>query len=213
MKTKTKQLTPVYGLCLDWETSGSTWGGDSSIKYQGLSFGAIIFDAKTFKPVEKLYREIQFEPTKYEWNMGAQAIHGLTQEYLLEHGVTQQEAAIDLASLILKYFGDAKEARVMFMGHNPEFDRLFTNQLLNVIELEFSINRSTNFEGWIQMHHVMLDTSALGFITLGLYKSDLLFEKIGFAERADHNALTDAEQTLETCAVIREIVNSVMEPQ
>ena len=198
-----KQVTPDFGLVMDWETSGATWGGDSSKEYQGLSFGAIVFDAKTFKPIEKLYVEIKFDP-KWKWSEEAAKIHGLTKEYLEEHGITQEEAAIKLAEFILKYWGP--DAKVMFMGHNAEFDRRFTNQLLNEIEIEFSVEKETQFTSWIQLHHVVLDTSPIGFVTLGLFKSDLLFEKIGFPERGDHNALSDAEQTLATCEAIRAIM-------
>jgi DNA polymerase III epsilon subunit-like protein len=199
-----KQITPQYILCIDWETSGATFGGDSTKKYQGLSFGAIVADAKTFEPVEKMYVEIKFYPTKYEWTDGAAKVHGLTIEHLEEHGISQEDAAIKLAELILKYWGP--DSKVMFLGHNPEFDRRFTNQLLNCIEIEFSIEKETLFESWIQLHHVMLDTSALGFITLGLFKSDLLFDKIGFPTRGDHNALVDAEMTLQTCQALKAMV-------
>lgn len=203
MKKKTVQQTPQYGLCMDWETSGATWCGDSSKEYQGLSFGAIVFDAKTFQPVEKLYVEIKYNP-KWKWSEEAEKIHGMTKEYLDEHGITQEEAAIKLAEFILKYWGP--DSKVMFMGHNAEFDRRFTNQLLNEIEIEFSVEKETKFSSWIQLHHVVLDTSPIGFVTLGFFKSDLLFERIGFPERGDHNALTDAEQTLATCEAIRAIM-------
>lgn len=196
-----KQSLPKFGLCLDWETSGSVWGGDSSREYQGLSFGAIVFKTDDFAAVEKLYCEIKFKPDQYKWSSEAEAIHGLSRDHLEEHGIEQEDAAVALAEMILKYWGP--DGKVMFLGHNPEFDRRFTNQLLNSIEIEFSVEKQTQFQSWIQLHHVILDTSAAGFITLGLFKSDLLFEKIGFAERGSHNALCDAEQTLETCAVIR----------
>ena len=200
----TKQQNFDFGLCLDWETSGATWGGDSSIKYQGISFGAIVFNMKTFEPVEKLHLYVKFDESKYEWTEGAQKIHGLTREFLDENGVTQEDAAMQLAELILKYWGP--DTKVVFLGHNPEFDRRFTNQLLNTIGIEFSVEKTGKFESRIEVFHVVLDTSALGYIAFGLYKSDLLFEKIGFPDRGDHNALTDAEQTLETCRVVRELV-------
>lgn len=205
----TKQQEIALGLAIDWETSGATWGGDSSKDYQGLSFGAIVFNAKTFEPIEKLYLEIKFDESKYKWSDGAQKIHGMTREYLEQNGVTQEEAATSLAELILKHWGP--DSKVLFLGHNPEFDRRFTNQLLNTIGIEFSVEASGNFESRIDVFHVVLDTSALGFITMGLYKSDLLFEKMGFDDRGDHNALQDAEQTLETCKMIREIFKSVIE--
>lgn len=206
-KKITKQITPSFGLCLDWETSGALWGGDSSKEYQGISFGAIIFDTATFDPIEKMYVEIKFDATKYKWAESAEAIHGLSREYLETNGISQVDAAMALAELILKYFGDTK---VMFLGHNTEFDRRFTNQLMNTIEIEFSVEKQTKFDSWIQLHHVILDTSSTGFIALGLFKSDLLFEKIGFEDRGAHNALADAEQTLGTCKAIREMMKIAM---
>lgn len=208
MKKKTVQQTPQFGLCIDWETTGAVWGGDSSKEYQGIQLGAIVFSTADFKPVETLKLNIKYEGTKYKWSPQAEAIHGLTQDYLELTGITQEEAAIELGTLITKYW--AGDSKVMFLGHNPGFDQRFTNQLMQTIGIEFSTERATASEGWIQLHHVMLDTSALGFVTLGLFKSDLLFEKIGFEDRAEHDALQDALQTLETCAVIREVVNGVL---
>lgn len=199
-----------FGLCIDWETSGADFGKDSSIKYQGLTFGAIVFKTETFEPVEELYVEIKFDSARYQWSDAAEKIHGKTREYLEEHGITQQEAAMKLAELILKYWGPS--SKVLFLGHNPEFDRRFTNQLLNTIEIEFSVERTDppKFDSWIEVFHVVLDTSALGYITLGLYKSDLLFERIGFEKRKEHNALDDARFTLQTCAAIRALVDGAI---
>ena len=209
MKKKTVQQTPQYGLCLDWETSGADFGKDSSLTYQGISFGAIVFNTSDFTPVEELYLEIKFDDSKWKWSDGAEKIHGLSRDYLEASGISQQDAAVALAELILKYWGP--DSKVMFLGHNPEFDIRFTNQLLNQIEIEFSVEKKTAFTSWIQLHHVVLDTSGLGFITLGLFKSDLLFEKIGFPERGSHNALQDAKQTLQTCEVMRAIVKPIVD--
>ncbi len=209
--SKTKQITPEYAICIDWETSGAIFGGDSSKDHQGLSFGAVIFRTKTFEPVATLYRLIQFNEKKYKWTEGAQKIHGLTQEYLLEKGVSQEEAAIDLLEFILKYFGP--DSKVMFLGHNPKFDIRFTDQLLNTIEFEITDeDKNMRHPSYtpIVLHHVILDTSALGFITLGLFKSDLLFEKIGFEERGEHNALSDALMTVKTCQAMKQVVESVL---
>jgi hypothetical protein len=202
----TKQQPMNLGLAIDWETSGAAWGGDSTKEYQGLSFGAIVFNAHTFDPIEKLYLEIKFDESKYKWSDGAEKIHGMSREYLAANGVTQEDAAMALAELILKHFGP--DSKVLFLGHNPEFDRRFTNQLLNQIGVEFSVENTGQFDSRIEVFHVVLDTSALGFITMGLYKSDLLFEKMGFEARGDHNALQDAEQTLQTCQIVRQIFAS-----
>lgn len=208
-KTTSYQKTPTRGICIDWETSGATWGGDSTKDYQGVSFGAVVFDTATFTPVESLYREIKFKADKYQWSDDAQNIHGLSREYLEENGVTQEDAAVALLELILKHFGP--DPLVMMLGHNTEFDRRFTNQLLNSIEFEFSVERLIPEFTQIKMHHVVLDTSSLGFITMGLYKSDLLFKKIGFEDRGIHNAQQDAWQTLMTCKIIKDLVQSALE--
>lgn len=203
MKKVTKQQTPKYILVIDWETTGAVWGGDSSKEYQGISFGAIVADAETFEPVEKLYTLVKYDP-KYKWSAEAEAIHGISKAET-QKGLSQEDAAMKLAELILKYWGP--DSKVMFMGHNAEFDRRFTNQLLNEIEIEFSVEKQTKFTSWIQLHHVILDTSPLGFVAVGLFKSDLLFAKMGFEDRGDHNALQDAEQTLATAKAIRELVS------
>lgn len=208
MTIKTKQITPRFGLCLDWETSGATWSGDSSIEYQGLTFGAVVFDVETLEPVKTLYCEIKFDESKYKWADSAEKIHGKSREYLAQHGISQEEAAELLGGLILEYFGTGK---VMFMGHNANFDIRFTNQLMQVIGIEFGVERKTEAAGWIEVHHVVLDTSGMGFIALGLYKSDLLFDAIGLEERGEHNALTDALYTLQTANAIRQLVKIAME--
>lgn len=198
-----------FGLCIDWETSGSTWGGDSTREYQGLSFGAIVFDLSDFSTVQELYTEIQFDSSKYKWSTEAEHIHGLSRQHLADAGVSQQDAAIALAELILKYWGPS--SKVMLLGHNTTFDLRFTNQLLNSIDIEFSIEKCTQFDSWIQVHHVLLDTSSAGFISFGISKSNALFKHVGFVDRAEHNALEDARLTLNTAACIRALVDSAYE--
>lgn len=191
---------PKFGLGIDWETSGSDWDDPdgSHKKYQGLSFGAVVFDVDTFEPVEKLYCELNFDADKYTWSAEAQAIHGLSREHLAEKGISREEAAVLLGEMILKYFGP--DGKVMFLGHNADFDIKFTNQLFNDVGLP-PLNK----------HHVILDTSSTGFITLGLYKSDMLFERLGFDKRGAHNALEDILMTLETCKIIKSLMTFAMQ--
>lgn len=198
-----KQQTPLRGLCIDWETTGATFGGDSSILHQGISIGAVVFNVSTFEVVDTMYRMVKFNP-KYKWTPEAERIHGLTLEILEEKGLPQEDVAAELAEFILGYFGTSK---IMFLGHNPGFDIRFTNQLMQTIGIEFSVERETNADGWIVLHHVVLDTSALGMITMGLFKSDLLFDAVGLEIRGDHNALDDALYTVETCRSIRTLVD------
>lgn len=182
---------PKFGLAIDWETSGSDWNNPegSHIKYQGLSFGAIVFDADTFEEIDKIYVEMQFDSTKYSWDSGAEKVHGLSRDYLAQNGISREEAAVALGQLILKYWGP--DGRVMFLGHNIDFDIKFTKQLLGDFGLP------------LNKHHVQLDTSGTGMIMLGIFKSDQLFEALGFDKRGTHNALDDVQMTLETCRIMR----------
>lgn len=174
---------PKFGLALDWETSGYSFPNFAA-KHQGLSFGAIIFDFKSFEPVEELYVEIKFND-KYEWNMGAQGVHGLTREHLEANGVTQEEAALQLAGLLMKYFGTDE---FPLLGHNVYFDRDFLVQLATDAGLEFKIRPR------------MIDSSMLGEVLFEHDRSNDLFELMGFEARGAHNALDDIRMTL---AVVR----------
>lgn len=180
------------GLCLDFETSGSNFGGDSTIDYQGLSFGAIIFNTETFEEVESIYVEMKFDASKYKWSEEAEAIHGMSREYLEENGVDRDEALAELLSLILKYFGP-NPGKILFLGHNCQFDIDFTLQLCRDFGME------------IVPFHVILDTSSTGYILTGMYKSNDIFETFANISRDKHNALDDARACLTSARVMREI--------
>lgn len=192
---------PKFGLCIDWETSGATWGEmEYARDWQGVSYGAVIFDFATLSPIETLYREVKFTPKgprgdkKWGWSQEAQNIHGLSKEYLGVSGISQQEAAMDLAQLLLDTFGP--NPYIPLLGHNKDFDVAFTRQLLDSIDLK------------LNLFHVNLDTSGLGLLTLGIHRSNDLFEFLGLPERKDHNALEDALYTLESAKRIRGLVNA-----
>ena len=191
-----KQKTPQFGICVDWETSGSDWGGDSSKSYQGISVGVVVFTTADFEPVKTWYREIKFDETRYKWTAEAEAIHGITRERLEANGVTQEEAAIEFVSLLLEYF--SPEDSIMFLGHNREFDISFTKQLLEQFGIMFKI------------HSCCLDTAGIGFATVGLFKSEMLFRELGYEPRNAHNALEDALMTLGCVQRIRLLVNSAL---
>jgi DNA polymerase III epsilon subunit-like protein len=187
---------PTHGLAIDWETSGSAWGEDSSLTYQGISFGAAIFRLADFEPVETLYREIKFDDSKYKWQDSAQRIHGLSREHLEAHGVTQEAAAVDLATFYLKYF--APDEFVYILGHHIDFDIKFTEQLLKPFEVMFQIGATR------------IDTSGTGLIMFGIHKSDELFTFLGLPERTTHNALEDTLLTLQAAKMMRTISNTAL---
>lgn len=187
-----------FALAIDWETSGSDFEGASHKSYQGISYGAVIFDTSTFEPVETLYRELQFDATKYKWSEQAEAIHGLSREHLEKNGIPRDEALADLLDLILRYIGS--ESKVMFLGHNVQFDIDFTMQLVHDFNLE------------LKVHHVMLETSGAGYIAIGKYRSDDVFEFFtGRKREGSHNALDDSLMALETARNMRALMNAALE--
>lgn len=187
-----------FFLCIDWETSGSTFDTYQNTfkEYQGISFGAVVVNSETLEPVKTLYREIQFDEEKYKWSSEAEAIHGLSKEHLKDNGVTAEEAATDLAGLIFDHFGTGK---VMFLGHNTQFDIEATKQLL------------VPFKVMPEIFHVVLDTSPAGFITIGEYKSNKVFEFFTGNVREAHNALDDALMTVETVKNMRALMSAALE--
>lgn len=177
----TPSRIPQFGLAIDWETSGYSLPNYADC-HQGISFGAIIFDVKTLDVVEELYREIKFDP-KYEWSAKAESIHGLSRSYLAEHGSSQEEAAVDLANLVVKYIGTDD---VLLLGHRVLFDRAFTQQLTKSIGVDFSYNPT------------VFDSCALGTLLLEATYSDEIFKIVGLPVRGKHNALEDIQYTLES---------------
>lgn len=173
----------TYGLCIDWETSGSYF--DNKINQtdviQGIQLGAVVFNRKTFEIVESLEFNIKFDSNKYEWHESAEKIHGLTKEMLEETGVTQEVAAIGLGNLVMKYWYDTP---VLLYGHNTQYDLNFTKQLMMPFDIMFNTAIT------------VLDLSTLGVVLFDLHKSDDIFNLCGLPERTKHNALEDATMTI-----------------
>lgn len=180
---------PTYGIAIDWETSGYSVP-DYASKHQGISVGAAVFDIKTFEPIETFYQVIRFNK-KYEWSDQAEKIHGLSREFLYENGVTQEEAAMLLGSLILKYFGDTK---VVLCGHRCYFDRAFTNQLFDTVDME------------IPWDPIQIDSAAIALSFLNVTSSDDLFSICDLPPRTQHNALEDVLLTLESIKTIKSLI-------
>jgi oligoribonuclease (3'-5' exoribonuclease) len=184
-----KEQLPKFGLAIDWETSGYSVPNYAE-KHQGISFGAHIFDIETFESVDSLYLELKFDASKYEWDMGAQGVHGLTREHLAQHGVSQEFAAEELGTMILKYIGTDK---IVLLGHRVFFDQAFTDQLMSSIGLE------------LKYDPVKIDTSSIGLTFLHTARSNELFNIMGFEDRKDHNSLEDITMTLESVRIMKSI--------
>lgn len=196
---------PVYSrtapgrfiFILDTETTGSTFGSyeETFSKFQAIQFGAIVATSDTFEEVDSISFMVKFDSSKYCWSADAEKIHGITQERLEREGLADEEAAASLAEFILKYFGTGK---VMFLGHNPWFDIEAMKQLLQKHGV------------MPDLHHVVLDTSALGFITCGKYRSNDLFEYFLGGRSDTHDALDDARMTLTVVRTVRQLMNEAL---
>jgi DNA polymerase III alpha subunit (gram-positive type) len=183
---------PKYGLCFDWETSGSDWNGSTHIHYQGISCGLAIFDLRTFEIIDEMYEEIKFDESKYKWSEDAYKIHGLSREHLEKFGLTQEEFAIKVVEWLLQYFGP--NPTIMVAGHNIEFDIRMMEQLLEQFELMF------------KLHHVKIDTACISLVAFGSHKSDDLFSICQVGDRDTHNALEDVRMTVEAMKTVRLLV-------
>ena len=190
-------------LAIDCETTGIDWDNDDpSNGHQAVSWGIIVANGITLEPVEELYIEIKYnefskeaKKSNSEFGVGAANIHGLTYNYLEEHGISEEEAVILIANLIIKYWGPTSQVKTL--GHNVHmFDIPFLRAMC----------RRHNIDIPFGSRHY--DSNSIGFATVGAYVSDALFATMGFEDRDGHNALEDARMALESCRRIRMLWNS-----
>lgn len=197
-----------YSLAIDCETSGLAIGSDdpsydpkTGDTYQAVSWGLIVVDTDTLKTVEKLYLEVQWDGVS-KWNEQAERIHGLSKEHLKQHGLTVEQAVVEIGELILKYWGPTSP--VSLIGHNvTTFDLYFFRRMM----------RSQGVNIKIANRHV--DTNSIGYAVFNTYNSDDLFELVGLPKRDpnNHNALTDASNALQVVKVVRKIYNHILSEQ
>ena len=182
-------LVPKFAIAIDWETSGYSYPNFAE-KHQGISFGAIIFDVNILEPVEELYLEVQFNDKKYLWEAGAEKVHGISREHLKKNGIPQEDAALELGNLILKYIGTEDP---MILAHRAYFDIAFSVQLMKTIDIDIKFNPTP------------IDTSVFGMILMETSKSDTIFETLGMAARGKHNALEDIRNTLQAIREMKKL--------
>jgi len=207
MTTEKPQGWCSHVLALDCETTGLCFKSDTPVRkthpdgsveeHQAVSWGFIVADAATLKPVEELYVEIKWNETCIDqrikdrkFGTRAEEVHGLTLEYLEENGLDEEDAVIKIANMILKYWGP--DVSIRLLGHNvATFDMLFLRDLFrrHGVELKFG-NRQ-------------IDTSSAGFINFQSYTSDQLFDAAGLEDRGTHNALDDTKMALEAARRMR----------
>jgi len=201
-----------YSLWLDWETSGAAFDLPYPAQFmpgmfQGVQLGMVVADNEDFEEVDAIKINIKFDPS-YQWQDAAQKIHGLSREFLEENGVDAEEAVAQIIEFITKHFGDDviyygegkpdKTRTITFGGHNLGFDIAALQALLK------------RFNFAVSEHHVRLDTSSIGFLAVGIYKSGKLFEHFGAEKRGDHDALDDTRQSLAVAAGVKALIKSAL---
>lgn len=195
-------------LACDAETTGIAFGEvdptrnpATGEKFQAVSFGFIVANVHTLQPIDELYVEIQWDES-YVWSDGAQAVHGLSREYLKENGMTREEAAHKVADFIEKYFGPIDSIRkICLLGHNvATFDRYF------LIDLLQSVGRVP------QLGNRHIDTFSLGVVTVDAFSSDELFDMIGIErDPKNHNALDDTKAALKAARTIKKLMKAKLD--
>lgn len=196
-----KQKTPFrLVLGIDCETTGIAFGCDdpsynpvTGEVYQAVSWGLVVATVDTFKPVEELYIEVQWDGVS-TWSSAAERVHGLSKEHLATYGKTSEEAVVLIANLITDYWGP--DGVVCLLGHNvATFDKHFLQRLLREYGIE------------IKFGSRCIDTFSLGVCTFGAQNSDELFNAVGLPDRdpANHNALVDAQNAVESARIIKTI--------
>lgn len=202
MKDKRKTVMD-FVLGMDCETTGINFDSYQPSKgHQAISWGFLVIDARTLKVIEELYLEIKWNKEmkakrKADSNFGkkAESVHGLTYDYLEENGITEKEAATQIANLIYKYWGPNNT--ISSLGANTvKFDMDFLMTLLN----KYGIDPR------IAARHV--DSHSIGFATVGSFSTDEFFDTMGLDQRDKHNALEDIKMTLEAIRRVRVIWKS-----
>jgi DNA polymerase III epsilon subunit-like protein len=138
--------------------------------------------------------EIKYDDTYYNWSDGAERVHGMSREYLEEHGMSQKDAAIKIAGFIEQYYGPIEQIRKLpLLGHNvATFDRYFLHDLLDQADIR------------IQFGNRHIDTFSLGVTLMDLFSSDELFDFFGLKRDATkHNALEDAKHALKVARLMK----------
>ena len=190
-------------LAMDCETSGMSFEDvDPTVEqatgksYQSVSWGFVVADAATFKPLEELYLEIKWNGVS-EWSAKAESIHGLSKEYLNDNGITEEEAVIHIYDLFSRHWGP--DSLIKTLGHNiASYDLYFLKALLRKFGVNYKFGN----------RHV--DMNGIGLVCWQTYTSDQLFEAVGLLDRNKHNALEDAKMSLESARRTRILFDKVL---
>jgi len=200
-----------YILAIDCESTGLCFNSDSPVynpetgeRHQAISWGMVVADTHTLQPVDELYVEIKWNDNSLkqleqnpEFGKKAQEIHQLTATHLEDNGVSEEEAVVKIANMIIKYWGP--DSKINLLGHNvATFDMMFLHDMMNRVGVP------------IKTAHRHLDSWSVGFGVMEQFNSNDLFDSVGLPTRSCHNALEDAKMALESVRRIRQTWNTLL---
>ncbi len=198
-------------LAIDCETTGLCFSNDSPVynsttgeRHQTVSWGVIIADAATLKPIDELYVEIKWNEESIrqreensKFGTFAEKVHGLKKAYLDENAGTEEDAVLEIGELIMKHWGPTNS--IVTLGHNVHlFDLPFIRDMFNRVGVPLKFGN----------RHI--DTNSIGFVNWNTFNSDDLFGLLGYEERGDHNALEDIKQALDAARTSRILFKSMI---
>lgn len=193
-----------YALAVDCETTGLFMNSatpdhnpDTGEYYQPVSWGLVVVDMELNEIVDKLYVEIVHDGVSL-WDPGAERVHHLSQQYLKDNGVTEEEAVVLMLTTILKYWGP--DSHINLIGHNvATFDMHFLRSMFRRHEVEVLFSQR------------VIDSNSVMKATFNCNTSDEAFDLLGIV-REDHNALEDAIASAQCILMVRQLWNELVNP-
>lgn len=187
-------------LFVDIETSGlemgtlTPWGSGDNL-YQVLQIGAIVCDGN-FNEVDHIKIEIQFNEEKYAWSPKAEAVHGLTREYLAANGMHEEEAVAAFCEFVYRWFG---KSGICVGGTNAgTFDKPWLQHWIKSHGIDFTFG------------HRNIDTFPLARVLFDAHDSNETFAVLGI-ERTTHDALSDVRASLQFVQMVKQLWDTALE--
>lgn len=188
-------------LAFDVETSGLAFGRNPAVDdrtgayYQIVSYGAAVVNSDTLEVVDTIHQYVKWN-THSVWDKRAQAVHGLTPQFLEENGVSEDEALCNLLDFTMHHMGPSA---LSLIGHNvATFDLKFLQHLCDRLGVD------------VKFANKHVDTNSVGYAVFQTHNSDDLFELCGVQRTPDkHDALQDALACVKVLQRVRKIMNKL----
>lgn len=197
--------TPIgyrkFLLAFDTETSGLFFGDNPAMNettgahYQIVSIGAAVVDSDTLEVVDTLYVLVKWNGQSI-WSVKAENVHGLSKQYLDQHGVSEEDALCSLLEFTMKYFGTSA---ISLIGHN-----------VATFDLKFLQNMCKRHDVNVAFANKHIDTNSIGYAVFQTHNSNDLFELCGVKrDPNNHNALDDALACVKVLKQVRKLMSVV----